>query len=1015
MASSRPRYLQLLQSPIRTPISTWSNSRAGRLLDAMLAPTYMALLLILLVWPAIVARKPIHVGTNILHHDVLYRSLLPPHRWEAVTARSWDPASYLLTIPADVLTADYFQLGRLPLWNPYNGLGVPLLGDGELAPLSPLKLPLFVFPTMQAYSAYLLLCLYIAGLAAYTLARLIGLSRTGSLLAATSFSLSAWVLLHIHNIEMPPLVLLPLVLWVLEHLHRKPSLGGGMVVGLTMGFVSLTGHPEGALWTGVAGAFYVTLRVLGDAAGIMRRRGLSAARGFITPRVVALLLAILVFSGIAALTIVPLYNLITQASVADAATSKALTLVSNSLLLWRAVVPSVFLYVLTPDAQVTNLAEWNIYIGPLAVVLAAIGLAQIRDRLSNLAIMGLIGGGLVLPHAYNAVPMICGLALLSGRGLDALRVTARAHPRLWPLWRSGWSLLFGVWIGLLLPAIGLSWSATGASDVDQRVQWTLQGMLLALLLAGMTPLTIRLIRMWTRRVGMSWGTEALVVGVGCCLLLACSAVWVGREVKVVWAGFVAEGVFMPKDDSPASAWSARAWRSDGAWEAFQLIRPEPFRRFVDLGRQPAVIFEPDNTQLEVALEIPAWSEGDLLEFELPEGRVSALLRSGIALFAPAHVLFYGASLTVVGLMLGVALWRWPELMTAALVLFNAAVLLRQPPLGPQEPFSFEATPAIRWLQEHAGMGRVLSWPEPMATLAPITNAPQHISTGSLLAFFQSCRYRQVLDLANGLDRPLPCGPRIRTVAQRPGSPWSNLLGFRYVVTPAEVKDRPTTDAVARYRDDTVRIYEIGSALPRAWLVSDVRLVPPEEVDEVLYTLNTEAINPHRTAIVEALPHTEDMARMLAGTHGHTGQMGTATVVVSHPDIMEIHTSSSVPSLLITSDEFDPGWEVHVDDVRAIPLRADYLLRAVFVPAGEHMVRWEYRPGYLRPILLASLSVLVVAAIGLTVSLAAMLREKRAVSRGTWISAPNIATLLAGWVLLALMIGVLVGFTRAYWS
>ena len=57
----------------------------------------------------------------------------------------------------------------------------------------------------------------------------------------------------------------------------------------------------------------------------------------------------------------------------------------------------------------------------------------------------------------------------------------------------------------------------------------------------------------------------------------------------------------------------------------------------------------------------------------------------------------------------------------------------------------------------------------------------------------------------------------------------------------------------------------------------------------------------------------------------------------------IQTSSEVPVLLILSETDYPGWQVTIDGETAQGLTAYTAVRAVCVPAGEHVVEWTYRP------------------------------------------------------------------------
>jgi uncharacterized membrane protein YfhO len=60
-------------------------------------------------------------------------------------------------------------------------------------------------------------------------------------------------------------------------------------------------------------------------------------------------------------------------------------------------------------------------------------------------------------------------------------------------------------------------------------------------------------------------------------------------------------------------------------------------------------------------------------------------------------------------------------------------------------------------------------------------------------------------------------------------------------------------------------------------------------------------------------------------------------------VMEVQTSSSSDAFLVTSDTWYPGWQATIDGAPASIFRANYALRGVRVPAGRHLVRFEYRP------------------------------------------------------------------------
>lgn len=88
--------------------------------------------------------------------------------------------------------------------------------------------------------------------------------------------------------------------------------------------------------------------------------------------------------------------------------------------------------------------------------------------------------------------------------------------------------------------------------------------------------------------------------------------------------------------------------------------------------------------------------------------------------------------------------------------------------------------------------------------------------------------------------------------------------------------------------------------------------------------------------------------------------------------------SSAPSLAVFSEiYYDKGWNAYVDGQQVPYLRADYVLRALPLPAGEHTVEWRFRAPAWRAVeavtLICSLAVLTGA---LAALIYAILRHER---------------------------------------
>ena len=61
--------------------------------------------------------------------------------------------------------------------------------------------------------------------------------------------------------------------------------------------------------------------------------------------------------------------------------------------------------------------------------------------------------------------------------------------------------------------------------------------------------------------------------------------------------------------------------------------------------------------------------------------------------------------------------------------------------------------------------------------------------------------------------------------------------------------------------------------------------------------------------------------------------------------MKVRTKSGAPAMLLLNDKIEPEWKAYIDGKPAPVHRANFLVRAVHVPAGQHDVvfRYELKP------------------------------------------------------------------------
>ena len=69
--------------------------------------------------------------------------------------------------------------------------------------------------------------------------------------------------------------------------------------------------------------------------------------------------------------------------------------------------------------------------------------------------------------------------------------------------------------------------------------------------------------------------------------------------------------------------------------------------------------------------------------------------------------------------------------------------------------------------------------------------------------------------------------------------------------------------------------------------------------------------------------------------------GTVEYTSYSPKDIKLHTQAGTPTVLLLNDKHDPHWIVTVDGKSAPLLRANFIMRGVYLPAGEHNVEFYF--------------------------------------------------------------------------
>ncbi len=182
-------------------------------------------------------------------------------------------------------------------------------------------------------------------------------------------------------------------------------------------------------------------------------------------------------------------------------------------------------------------------------------------------------------------------------------------------------------------------------------------------------------------------------------------------------------------------------------------------------------------------------------------------------------------------------------------------------------------------------------------------------------------------------------------------PVLNMLNTRYFIVPAQ--DGKTMPVRNPY------------ALGNAWFVNEVKYAENanEEIDAIHH------INPAHTAVVDKRFSAEVK-------QPSTDSTATVTLTSYEPNDLTYKVSSRNGGVVVFSEIYYPGWQSFVDGQEVPHGRADYILRAMNVPAGEHTVRFVFDPHSLHVTEGVAYASLGVLALGVVAGLAVSLRRKK---------------------------------------
>lgn len=153
----------------------------------------------------------------------------------------------------------------------------------------------------------------------------------------------------------------------------------------------------------------------------------------------------------------------------------------------------------------------------------------------------------------------------------------------------------------------------------------------------------------------------------------------------------------------------------------------------------------------------------------------------------------------------------------------------------------------------------------------------------------------------------------------------DMLNTKYIIVQAQEGAAPVAQ-------------QNPGALGNAWFVQETKQVntAKEEMD----ALND--FRPRQTAIVNA----KEFGDYIKALPSNSDTTATIKLVDYKPNQLSYETNSAVEALAVFSEIYyngHKGWNAYLDNQPVSHIRANYVLRAMKIPAGEHKVTFKFEP------------------------------------------------------------------------
>lgn len=197
------------------------------------------------------------------------------------------------------------------------------------------------------------------------------------------------------------------------------------------------------------------------------------------------------------------------------------------------------------------------------------------------------------------------------------------------------------------------------------------------------------------------------------------------------------------------------------------------------------------------------------------------------------------------------------------------------------------------------------------------------------------RYNEFLNFTQ--ERPLDGAIALDAITKL--SKLFELVNLKFVLVNKEYVTFAAPHFKHVFSNGNIDIYQAATTLPKAFIVHKAKFILKR--DDILDALLDGSFDFKDEVILEEnfkLIKLENPSKLIEQE---------PKIITYLPERVVVKADSKSDGYMILCDNYYPGWKAYLDGKKIPILKADYILRAVFLPAGSHTIEFIYAPASLK--------------------------------------------------------------------